>query len=758
MKKLLSALAAVAFAAFCADTGFAAVTGTAHDTAIGAQGSCSACHIPHKSVGKRLWPSNMSGQEADFGEVGALCFYCHGPAGGAGLANAVNQNIMTLTSPGGMYSHGLAVTDIPAGGNGMAASGLSYANKATVIECTTCHNVHDDTNRPFLARDIDVLCAQCHTIRMYVGGVAQTNPAAMGAWGGAFYGTTNPGTHPVGTDVTGDNSGGASPITITGVMQVAKSAAVGGWALGGHLSGAGVAVTCTTCHAPHGVQPDVDPQPAPTAAGSPHLGLLAISQDTADSRGDGDGAARNALCEGCHVNSVATWDAAANAAYGGTNEPNPGGTAYTHPVDDLGSKYTTVPDGANFPVGGGSWPVGSTAGTNMNPAVICESCHTPHPNANAALTIRGSADYVIAASGTPILRDTASTICGGCHTQTIAGHHPIGTYLTARFNVPADGSPNGIGDNASPLTCGDCHNGAGAHNWVGASAVGLDPDWVPVNNGRTATDTKAGEVNDNASTTCTVCHTGQNTHYSPTSASADDGAAPVLAPLSGRTRGSYQDDGDGSHYLGDTAPATLNYANGFLAGAAFNATTATTWGGAPNGAGWSRFDTTGTNHVVCESCHDVEPDKNSGATKPMLLGNYIEGAAIDPSDLCEACHSQTPGGAQPHPMTGDSISRAVLAGVAPTTLVTTGRYTKALTALPGTGWSGGSTAPALTNALNCDSCHQPHDASTNGGTYIYESNLVTGTIGAGPGNGHPPRGSSVPDIQDLPFCNNCHTY
>ena len=53
----------------------AAIDNTSHELAIGAQGSCSACHIPHKSVGKRLWPANMSAQETNFGEVGSLCSY-----------------------------------------------------------------------------------------------------------------------------------------------------------------------------------------------------------------------------------------------------------------------------------------------------------------------------------------------------------------------------------------------------------------------------------------------------------------------------------------------------------------------------------------------------------------------------------------------------------------------------------------------------------------------------------------------------------
>ncbi|HWR98124.1 MAG TPA: cytochrome c3 family protein, partial [Candidatus Methanoperedens sp.] len=85
MKKLFGiALLAVA-ALFVADPGWAAITGTPHEVpTLAAQGACSACHVPHKAAGKRLWPSNMSTGtlEADRGEVGALCGYCHDPGYG----------------------------------------------------------------------------------------------------------------------------------------------------------------------------------------------------------------------------------------------------------------------------------------------------------------------------------------------------------------------------------------------------------------------------------------------------------------------------------------------------------------------------------------------------------------------------------------------------------------------------------------------------------------------------------------------------
>lgn len=792
-RTLLFLVAAIAAAGIATSAG-AAIDNTSHDVAIGVQGSCSACHIPHKSVGKRLWPANMAAQETNFGEVGALCYYCHGTGGGAGLAAAVQSNIMSITT--GAYSHGLTAGDIPPGGNNLAnATDLPYYNQS-VIQCTTCHNVHDDTNRPFLRRSYETLCQDCHSNRNFVGGSASHGPGgAFGAWGSANVGVNNPGSHPVGTDITGNVFGGASPINfgLTTFINMVRSNAVDNWSLGGHLASGGV--MCGSCHAPHGVDTD---EAAPAAELYPTVNLLVFAQSTGvgpeATVANGDGDANSRMCEACHYTTATTIDAATNAAYVVTTwsvgaaatygpaatttynkQPNPGGSAYTHPVDDLGARYNAGVTA--FPA---NWPGGSSPGTNVSATTtkggasargpICESCHTPHPNANQARTT------ITAASQTPILRAPITSFCSTCHTGTMANHHPVGTgIMTARFNG-ASSTGGTIGNGDADLTCDDCHSGAGAHNWTGRARVGLDNDWVPADNRRGAADVvgDTGMPSPDSNDSCKQCHMNiiaGTKHQSPTKNSADGGAVVTHTWRNPSTSG-YQDLGEGSHFMGDNVSNL--YASGFFAGSAFNATTdiwdntaannTTGWGA----GGWSRwYGSLGS--VGCQSCHDLEPPKNVPGTA-LLLGYYQDGqleatsAANDPSAFCQGCHGVTPGGGNPHPMTGSTIGRAVTAGRATTTLITgAGAYIDpaAPTRNPGTGSAGTSTF-AGTDMMNCDSCHQPHDAATAGGTYIYEAPAanVTATTAPvlNPTTNQPGRGSTAVGLQDMNFCNQCHAY
>jgi predicted CXXCH cytochrome family protein len=777
MKRLL-VIVAVAVGVFgfalCAE---AAIDNTSHELAAGAQGACSTCHIPHKSLGKRLWPTNMSGQEANFGEVGALCYYCHGTGGGAAYPNAVQNNIMDMTQ--GAFSHGLTSADIPGGGNNLAnATDLPYYNQAR-IQCTTCHNVHDDVNRPFLRKSYETLCQDCHSARS-----ASVGPSATwGAWGTANVGRANAvGSHPVGSDITGDVSGGASPINfnLTAYIQMIRSAAIDNWSIGGHLSTEG-GVMCGSCHAPHGV--DVD-EAAPAAELFPAPALLVFRQgqgaaeDGQAYNGNGDG--NNHLCEACHYTTAATINAATNVAYvpttwnnstqGGTQQntnfnkqPNPGGTAFTHPVDDLGAEYAAGVTA--FPTG---WPAGNAAGANVAPGPICESCHTPHPAANNAARAA-----INASNNTPILRDTNEVICGLCHTGGLANHHPTGAGLmTARFTgVSSTGGTIGNGD--ADLTCGDCHNGSGAHNWAGRAQVGLDNDWVPANNNRGAADV-VGDISlpANSNDSCKQCHmstTAGTAHQSPTKNSGDAGGA---VSHTWRSNTGYTDLGEGSHFLGDNV--TPLYDNGYFAGSAFNALTEV-WDNVTgtNGTGfggWSRwYGRAGS--VGCQSCHEIEPDKNVAGTA-LLLGYYFDGqteavnVGNDPSAFCQGCHGRTPGGGTPHPMTASTIGRAVTAGRATTTLITgAGAYlgAGAPTRDPdggGAAVAGTSTFPG-TDMMNCDSCHQPHDAATSGGTYIYEAPSANVTATTAPtldANNQPGRGSAAVGLEDANFCNQCHIY
>jgi hypothetical protein len=98
-------------------------------------------------------------------------------------------------------------------------------------------------------------------------------------------------------------------------------------------------------------------------------------------------------------------------------------------------------------------------------------------------------------------------------------------------------------------------------------------------------------------------------------------------------------------------------------------------------------------------------------------------------------------------MTGDNVSRT--GGP----LNTSSSYTRGTI-------EGNVTYPAP-NAINCDSCHQPHDADTHGGTFIYESGENTSpphdVTSSNETNGSA-RGADIPNIEDAPFCDSCHYY
>ncbi len=737
----------------CAAPAFGSVLGTAHDQAIGDQGTCSSCHIPHKALGARMWPLDMGGYSGAYGDVGALCYYCHGAGGGMVIADTVQNFVMSAGTDDDL-THGRDALMIP---NGDAVDDTLPHGGNNPFECTTCHNVHDDSNKPFLQDDIDVLCSRCHNNRLFVGGLpSQTQDA----WGD-FYGADNPGSHPVGTDVWDDSDAPAnSPIDMSGSAELTYVYDSGPTThnLGGHLidgvdnPASGNGITCVTCHAVHGVQLD-SIYPLGMA---PVANLLTIDQPTANggSIKNGDGDPRNALCEACHgtdAGATATIDASTGVAYTGSLRVNPGSTIGTHPVDDLGAAGSASV-GA-FPAG---WPVGSAAGTNVSPAPICESCHTPHPNANSG---RAS---IFTASGTHILRgsedDTSvDYVCTKCHTFAEgAGHHPSNVAMPEAGPI-ADSL---IGNRDGTLTCGDCHEaGSGAHNWAGAG-VGLDPDWEPAGNGRgLAADER---VTAGASKECWDCHYKEGASDGPTANIDDDGSA---VGHTWRTDSpSYQDIGSGTHFLGDT---TMAYNLGNFGGA-FDATSDNWTGQGQANPRWSRFDGdgVGTGTVVCESCHDIEADKNVPDTA-MLLAYYADGsttADADPSGLCEGCHGTQPGGGNPHPMTGDNVTR--MNDTLSTSRTGDDRFIRATGIITS---ESNATFPA-SDAMNCDSCHQPHDADTEGGTYIYDSGEHV-TVGAGiavhdvtnDGTGTTPdafgnvRGVAL-NIEDATFCDSCHYY
>lgn len=746
-------------------------------------GDCAACHIPHKAAGaKRGFPIEPT-TAATYGYIGSFCFQrCHdGTVANADTSGSVLVNFAGGATGATAGSHGINLQN--AGGNApsstVVASTLPYGNgtRTDAFECTTCHNVHanatGDTSDALLMEDIDTLCDTCHTNR----------GAGDGTWAGFGYANAT-GSHPVGTNITGDiYSAPNSPIVWGSVFTVAYDVSTSGsHNLGGHLIDGSAGMGCATCHAVHGSQPDADP-PVATATYTEDLlasGATVGVTGTADPslHATGAGEVNNSFCEGCHGLAVSKW--------------NPGNTAGSHPVDAMYSATSPVSNDMGMINNPSGWPVGSATVHNnigMNAAagapgarVICETCHTPHPNANInsgiANYLTTAANYMysvdngttaISAVNTPLLRQAtggaaaAAQVCGYCHDQaTPLNHHPVGRALGSGY------AAGNIGDGDGTLECGDCHGGGlnAAHNWPAAQMPSLDSDWIPAGNGRTAEDAITTGVNAvaNTSRTCTDCHLGGSTmpwpRFSPSRVTPGNGIA------------AYQNHGDGSHFLGAVA-AGFDWTLGNIDGTAFDASdTTSTWNAKANSH--SRFAGTTTNpELVCESCHEIQPTRNdakpaAGTYNNLLLKYTYEGEAVAGtanlyrSQFCEGCHGHNPGvtgSAKSHPMTTDNVTKAFDMGRTPSTLITAT-----------TGYANASGAPAdgtypAANAMNCDSCHQVHDGPTGTGTWILdaaEAKVSAGTARAGSvalyGGTYSRTTIGAGTVQFQAFCTMCHVY
>lgn len=748
-KRMLVVLIAIAVALFAAPTAQAAISGTSHEVTSGQYSACSMCHIPHGGSGARLWPVPPASAANLVGTISTLCGTCH-IAGGTYAGTFVGAVSTTMVY--GTESHGVQMTlgQIP-GTSVLASSGLPYtgdtgqaapqSNGGTVMECTSCHNVHDDTNKPFLRASLETLCQRCHGNRSYIGGSAnQGSTASFASWDNAIRQGANPGSHPVGSNI--DNVlASYAPISWPAQATVKKQQGTtrNQWHLGGHLAGAtGQAggMSCATCHAAHGVEADSDDGTFTITAAAPTTNMLIIAQGTGANEGvtggysvaNGDGSAANLLCEGCHRGNQGSYT---------TTWWNPGGTQYGHPVDAKPSAYAGGFGAGNFPA---NWPKASTTVNGMDP--ICESCHSPHPAANSYGTL-------LAGKGPYILRDGPALICASCHTSSIANHHP----------VRATGGVAGVSymTSGTNLTCGTCHAGNAAHNWPSAGGISLNANWRPADNARNVTAANKfigdGSVgNYYASTTCMDCHIGLKT-------------SPDANPGTWAATGEYQIHGQGTHYIGPFASSffsnkTMLNSGNYLINVGATSGTTDKWP-LPGTATatttvWSKFGGTSSNPIlVCESCHNVAPSKNNG--NQLLLYPFAEGADNTfiqaSSDLCIGCHG-VPSGT--HPETGNTVGRSN----AP--LSTSSAFYNTPTA--GTGPTAG------TNRVSCDSCHQPHSANTGSGSLIIDfgatlvapaaaDNAVTltGVLGGTRAVAHRriKANNNLPDFSI--FCGACHT-
>ncbi len=736
MKKLLSIMAAVAFA-LTANVAMAAVSGTPHQfartgsDAASAYGLCEVCHVPHAAqTGRRIWrafQSITSGGAWDTSNVGQLCGQCHN-GGAMGTAKNVNG---ALVSSQGAYAYNelnhnrvmTALTNAVPTGVGDALNGSNdkpYMGNAN-IECTSCHNPHDETLRPFLRPSpaatgragVAGFCADCHD-RRYKDTIL-TNV------------TTNE--HPVYVTYQDNANNGSTDIQPVANLDANLKVAVVGmadntgptWPLGGKFEGALTAaptlgtdlIGCGTCHSVHAA-------PTTTDANARSLYLLAV-----DNTGT-----YAALCENCHGGR-------ANVAKGAQWAPySTVGAGSDHPIDlgpedngalvAAGYAGTTAIDRwfNDAPTttkverpGTNVWPQGSAGN------IICTSCHSAHNSSSD----RGRLTRDLF---TPAF--VGAKFCNACHqAPSPLGHH-------SNTNNYA----------SSAITCDNCHGGSGAHNGFHFTFT---------------------DAQNQYSNLCARCHLYAQFDYNGTwpadkyeatghGATAPSHTDPAWIPsptgdhLPGLSEGV-------SHFLGSFTDAA---ANGILAKRNVWTYGKSKYGASRTaGAGWGNPtgpDDAGTT-LICESCHSVLYNfgaatsfpctQTSGYDNNLLLQNYVDDsfggtAGSTGAGLCVGCHTQTatsagtvpdanvegsPNSNVPpnmHPMTAWSITRAQDAGESPTSLITEDgtRNTYATAFMTAAAGTAVKTANNLSvsypdqNKMDCDSCHRPHRAdNTGGGTY-----------------------------------------
>jgi predicted CXXCH cytochrome family protein len=737
MKKVL--LAAIAIFAMQAAVAHAAIDLSRHDMGAmggayavlaGSYGDCSACHVPHKAQGAKLWAKPITAYDISFAVTGPLCARCHDGLV-VGGNNSANLNYGPYNSAASLGGHRLLVANTPTqpDGSGGAADVRASTNPHTAgtgayMECTSCHDVHAPGNRPFIGNGFNInnICTSCHLGRV-----------------NAAYGTSNPGLHPV--TVAGDiliqdgTQGGANPITNA---MVAKSAGTGvaadpaAWNSGPH-AGAANGMYCTSCHVVHGDEPTA-------ADGTIYNGvydaslLLAPQNGTADGTTGGSGAPlRNSFCEYCHTGGN---PAAAETA--GTR-PNPGGTDGTaanmarsyHPADsglnNGAGRLVAITEPLSFPF--------LTAAPNL---LGCNSCHAAHGSNAAQTDLKPN---------TPLLRATlanpTASFCMYCHD---AANDNFDCFHAGHFQT-ADGSggtlaamgPTGMGTSwgtgtASGFDCNICHR---AHN----------APYQPILRFQFgAGATRPDEL-------CTNCHSVNPSIYT---VATPMGAAPESLA---------------THFVGNPAGATAALwttgsvppPSGLLATNGYAITAAVPANLPERTAAWrtSIASIYGPNNAVtCLSCHSMRYcgdaasviDKTGDAAGTyMMITSSGNGVTVPAGDiqsgalqtranattgnyLCSGCHSADPISVITGSETGFTHPLAAAASGS--------EMPKANTTM----------TKATDGSVNCESCHRAHDADSNSGTYILESNN-TGALVTGAGTGT----SLAPVHVHDTFCNGCHS-
>lgn len=175
---------------------------------------CIFCHTPHRATGEQpLWnhaasaatytPYSSTTLKATVGQpTGAskLCLGCHDGTVALGLVNSRSSAIQmqngVTTMPSGpsnlgtdlSHTHPISFTYDAAlvSANGQLKDPTTLKDKVKLdhnsqVQCTSCHNPHDDQNGMFLAMDNtgSALCLACHTDASWPGSAHALSRAAL---------------------------------------------------------------------------------------------------------------------------------------------------------------------------------------------------------------------------------------------------------------------------------------------------------------------------------------------------------------------------------------------------------------------------------------------------------------------------------------------------------------------------------------------------------------------------------------------------
>ncbi|MBI5696459.1 MAG: cytochrome c3 family protein [Nitrospirae bacterium] len=664
MKRLLTIVLALAIAGI-GSSAMAAVSGSPHDfTGVSTYTLCNPCHIPHAAKGsKRLWAQEQQGGGAIvFGDgatwatsdIGKLCGSCHHDGMAVIVASnaygAGNQPHQVQASAYAAGSHGRSTTvltgdlnDTPAAADNTGRPYLSTWGDPAMnnkIQCSTCHDPHDNTVAPFLRAigaqaSVTDVCEGCHD--RVNGGYGTTNAMTRGANDG----TSVASMHPVGItydDKAGNENNGPLDLSKIGNTILRTQAELpaalrtpnpntNNWRLGGKFEGGGSTgnLGCNTCHAVHGTNNgSLGGDAAPT-----NIYLLAVNNNGSNTNAP--------LCESCHGGSSTTaftslalvdgtagsnglhYVAGSQSAGVGVYDDHPldmtpdGAPALVNWANAANARYERTAWGATSAgdpnAVAGRWPYGTVPGSPYVENgvsfgnIICISCHSAH-NGISETSLRRKGGVALTSGGIATSNPTAAQMaanggdirnawCYNCHQvqdMVPSFHHSTNTDVGGLGGTPANYTAGDIPGN-SQIWCNDCHVGGGnltAHNGFFNLALAL-----PV-------------TSNGSSDLCLGCHTGTD----PVSG---------FSPPNGHVM---NNAGTQSHYLGtfvDNAASTLdiNVKRGawrtvpykgvntaiyskYGVTAASDATGGTDTHHTAAAAAWNANQT-----VVCESCHSV---------------------------------------------------------------------------------------------------------------------------------------------------------